>query len=338
MRLFLKFGLILTIVIIVSSVLAVDAYDVEFPRHPGPTLDKQLRKNYQEIIDSDQPQIVLMGDSTLVLGVDPSLLSERTGKSVYNVGIPGSASALWYLILKNNIAQTDYKPDYVLIIFRNTMLTAPEYRVQGSYFEQLDEYARQNEPVLIEKSFVNFMNPLEVQAERFFPLYVARTNIRNAIDARIRYLAPPIFGCDRNCTDYGLGDLFSGNDLEPGVLNNAIGAAESNLYKPGSFDFDSQVEKSFLPDMLEIANNNDLKLVFVRIKVESGYEGSPVLENYIDKLRDYVEERNAIMLDFGDDPRITDDAFRDAVHFNKDGKRIFTELVGDALTDIYNNQ
>ena len=338
MRLFLKFNLIFTILLVISSGLVSNAYEIEFPRHPGPTLDKQLRKNYQEAIDNNQPQIVLIGDSTLVLGVDPALLSERTGKSVYSIGIPGSASAMWYLILKNNIVQSEHKPDYVLVVFRNTILTAPGYRVQGSYFEQLDEYARQNERVLIEKSFVNFMNPLAVQAERFFPLYVARTNIRNAIDGSIRYFAPPIFDCDRNCTDYGLGELFSGNDLEPGVLNNAIGAAESSLYMPENLDFDSQVERSFLPDMLEIADDNDLKLVFVRIKVASGYEGSPELDDYLDKLQNYIEERNAIMLDFGSDPRITDDSFRDSVHYNEEGQRIFSELVGDALTDIYDQK
>ena len=338
MRFFLKFGIIFTIGLFISSILVSRAYEIEFPRRPGPTLDKQFRKNYEEGMNKDHPQIVLLGDSTLVLSVDPGLLSERTGKSVYSIGIPGSASAMWYLILKNNIAHSEHKPELLLIFFRNTILTAPDYRVHGSYLTLLDEYARQDEPVLIEKSFVNFMNPLEVQAERFFPLYVARTDIRNTMDGYIRYFAPSLFNCDRNCTDNALGRLFADNDLEPGVLNNAIGAAESSLYTPENLDFDSQVERSYLPDILQIANNNELRLVFVRIKVQSEMEGTPELDEYLGKLQNYIEERDAIMLDFGSDPRITDDYFRDFVHYNENGQRMFTRLLADGLMDFYDQK
>jgi len=334
MRLFLKFSLILAAILIPASVLIPRAYGISFPRQPGPATDRQVRTHHIEYMDEHQPQIVLIGDSTLVLGMDPDLLAERTGRSVYRIGIPGSASALWYLLLKNNIAETTHKPEYVLVVFRDSILTAPGYRVHGSYFELVDEYAGSNEPVFIEKSFINQMNPLEIMADKYFPLYVARTDIRNAIDARIRYFSPPLLGCDRDCTDHALGELFAGADFEPQALVDAVNAAESLLYTPRQLDFEARVERSFLPDMIDIAKENGIHLVFVRIKVESGND-SPELNKYLVDLRKYLAEKDASLLDFGDDPRLTPEHFRDSIHLNETGREIFTNLVADGMREIW---
>ncbi len=335
MRLFLKFGLILTIIIALTSVILPRTYEMEFPRDPGPALDKQLRTNHLAYIEENHPQIVLLGDSTLVLGVDTEMLAEQTGKSVYNIGVPGSASAFWYLMLKNNIAEATYKPEYVVIVFRNTILTAPGYRVHGSYFKLVDEYAARNEPVFIEKSFVNLMNPLEIAVEKYLPLYVFRSDLRNGIDASIRYFAPPLLGCDENCTDFALGEIFAGADLEPKALVDAVGAAESLLYTDEQMDFDAQVDKSYLPDMLRIADENNIKLVFVRIKVESEFENLPEHENYLNSLSQYLKEQDAFLLDYGSDPRITPDLLRDPLHLNEEGKSVFTQLLADGIKDLF---
>ena len=337
MRFFLKFGLILTIILVATSILLPPSYDLTFPREPGPVTDRRVRTDHLKYLEERQPQIVVLGDSTLELGLDTEALAEQTGKSVYKVAIPGSASALWYLILKNNIAESTYKPEYVLIVFRDTILTAPGYRVHGSYFELVDEYARRNEPLFIQRSFVNLMNPLERAAEKYFPLYVTRTQIRNRIDAGIRYLLPPIFGCDKNCVDYSLGELFAGADLEPQALVDAVGAAESYLYTPERLDFASQVGDSYLPEMIRIAQENGIKLVFVRIKVETADSASASrLANYLESLRAYLKkEQGAYLLDFGDDPRFTHDLFRDSIHLTEQGKILFTQLVAEGLKEIF---
>ncbi len=335
MRLFLKFGLILTIILILTSVILPRTYETEFPRDPGPALDKQLRTNHLTYIEENQPQIVLLGDSTLVLGVDSNALAEQTGKSVYNIGIPGSASALWYLMLKNDIAEASYKPEYVVVVFRNTILTAPGYRVHGSYFKLVDEYATRNEPEFIQKSFINSMNPLEIAAEKHLPLYVFRSDLRSGIDANIRYFAPPLFGCDENCIDFALGEIFSGADLEPKALVDAVGAAESLLYTDEQMNFDAQVENSYLPDMIRIAHENNIKLVFVRIKVKSKFEDLRGHEEYLNSLSQYLKDQNAYLLDYGSDPRITDDLLRDPLHLTEEGKSVFTLLLADGLKEIF---
>ncbi|MBC7877086.1 MAG: hypothetical protein H7Y59_07955 [Anaerolineales bacterium] len=332
-----KFILLLSIIMVATSIILPRRYNLDFPRNPGPALDAKVRRNYIDVLVEQEPEIVLMGDSTLVLGLDADLLAQQTGKSVYSIGIPGSASALWYLILKNNIAESSYKPKYLLVVFRDTILTAPGYRVHGSYFELVDEYARRNEPLFIQNSFVNLMNPLEIAAEKYFPLYVSRTNIRNNIDAHIRYFSPALFGCDRNCTDYAMGDIFSGADLEPQALVNAVAAAESDLYRPDQMDFSTQVDQSYLPEMIRIAKQHNIQIVFVRIKVETvgpRITNSPAMLNYLDSLTDYLANENVPLLDFGSDPRLTHDLFYDSIHLNEQGQVVFTKMVADELKGI----
>jgi hypothetical protein len=334
MRLFLKFSLILTILLVTTSFILPRTYGQTFPRHPGPALDRQVRTDYLTYINENQPQIVLVGDSTLALGMDPQALALQTGKSVYSIGIPGSASALWYLVIKNTIAETTHKPELVLVVFRDSILTAPGYRVHGSYFELLDEHARRNEPVLVEKAFINLMNPLELAAEKYFPLYVFRSDIRKHIDSSIRYFAPPFVNCDGPCTDRALGELFQGADMEPGALVDAVGSAESLLYTPEQLDFASLVDISLLPDMIEISKEKGFNLMFVRIKVESGIDNSPALDNYLNNLKHYLNEQNVHLLDLGDDPRFTSDLFRDSIHLNEQGRELFTKLVAEELLRI----
>jgi len=170
MRFFLKFSLILTIIIIFCSIILPRRYELTFPRDPGPELDNKVRTNYLEYLEENHPQLVLIGDSTLGASINAEELALQTKKTVYNISIPGSASALWYLIMKSNIAESEYKPETIVIVFRDSILTTPGYRVHGSYFELLDEYADHNEPLIMQNSYINFMSPFEIFAEKYFPL------------------------------------------------------------------------------------------------------------------------------------------------------------------------
>lgn len=334
MRFFLKFSLLFVMIIIASSVVFPIRYDLDFPRDPGPVLDNTVRVNHLKYIDENHPQLVMIGDSTLGDDVDPDVLAKQSEKSVYRISIPGSASALWYLVLKSNIIPAVHKPEYVLIFFRDTILTAPGYRVHGSYFDLMDEYADHNEPLVMQNSFVNLMNPLEIAAEKYFPLYVFRSDIRSGIDTGIRYLTPSVLGCDRDCTDGALAEMFQAAGLEPGALVDAVGAAESYLYTPDQLDFEGQVNNSYLPEMIRMTKENNIKLILVRIKVQT-HPPDPRVDQYIVSLKDYLHKNDVIFLDYGNDPRITPDFFSDSLHFLPAGRDAFTPMLAGDLKEIF---
>jgi hypothetical protein len=310
---------------------------MRFPRNPGPEFDPQVRNVFIQKLNKEKPDIVLLGDSTLQTGVDRTLLSELMGRKISKFDIQGSASAYWYLVLKNNIVVAKQLPKVVVIIFRDTILTAPGFRVHGGYFVQLDEYADEHESLLLERSYLNFMNPLEKWSEQYFPLYGARGQIRQETDGLIRYSLPGWLGCDRDCTEYSLYEVFTSADMEPGQLQNAVAAAETYLYTSSQLNFERQVNKSYLAEMIRLTKDNGIQLVLVRLKNETLSKGNletRAVKTYMNDLFEYLHTQNVLFLDYGTDSRLKNEHFNDSLHLNPDGKRIFTEMLADGLSNL----
>lgn len=337
MRSFLRYILLLAILISITWIAIPRWFDLEFPRQPGPEFDKRARKSYITLLDEEKPDVVLLGDSILKDGVDPDLLSELTGKKIASYHVPGSASAFWYIVLKNNIVVAEHHPQAVVVVFRDSMLTAPGYRVHGGYFVKLDEFARPQEPVLLERAFLNQMNPLEIWAEKYFPLYSARDQVRQKVDAGIRYTAPGWLNCDAPCTDDSMYRVFTSADLEPGQLRNAVAAAESYLYTSAQLDFQRQVDESFLPEMIRLTRERGIQLILVRLKNQTTGVGSgetASVRKYVSDLSAYLAEQNVIFLDYGRDPRLTREYFKDVLHLNPEGEVVFTHILAEGLNEV----
>ena len=337
MRLFLRYLALLTMIVLITWLEIPQRYGVTFPRNPGPEFNDRVRNLFTQKVNKEEPDIVLLGDSTLQTGVDPVLLSERTGMNISKFDVQGSASAYCSLMLKNNIVKAQHPPGVVVIVFRDTILTAPGYRVHGGYFVQLDELAGKEEPLLLERSYLQFMNPLDGWAERFFPLYGARENIRQETDGMIRYTLPGWLNCGRDCVDGGLYEVFNTADMEPGQLQNAVAVAESYLYASSRLDFESQVDRSYLPEIIRLSKERGMRLILVRLKTRTLGDGSQPpesLERYLSSLADYLSAGQVPYLDYGADPRLQPRHFTDSLHLNADGKKVFTEMLAEGLNSL----
>ncbi|NWG06574.1 MAG: hypothetical protein HXY35_07810 [Chloroflexi bacterium] len=334
MRLFLRYLLLLSILVIIAWVKIPQRYGLDFPRNPGPEFDRQVRTLYADRINEGKPEIVLLGDSTLKDAVNAELLSILTGRKVAKFDVPGSASAFWYLVLKNNIVVAEHRPRMVVIIFRDTILTAPGYRVHGAYLVQLDEFAARREPILLERAYLNQMSPVEIWAEQYFPLYSAGEQVQKEVDAWIRYSFPNWLGCNKDCTDKSMYEVFTSADLEPGQLRNAVATAEQYLYARARLDFERQVNKSFLPEMIRLTKENGIQLIVVRLKNQmTGTDGSetPEVRRYIEELTRYLGKQSVIFLDYGKDPRLAREYYKDALHLNPEGETVFTQILAEGL-------
>jgi hypothetical protein len=335
---FLRYLLTLTVVLAASFFYIPARYDVRYPREIGQLFDPFYKRVSLRTIAIDQPQMVVLGDSVFMRGVDLDQLSAGTGKTVYGIGVAGSASALWYIAIKNNIVPSPYKPQALMIVFRDTMLTTPGYRVNGSYFTQLDEYATPNDRLLIERAYINLMNPLEKISERYLPLYGSRISLRETLDYYIRYSGNKLLlGCDDLCTAKAMGTVFGAGNMEQNILGDAIGTAESYLYTTEALNFDRQLERSFLPEIVRLCNENGIQLVLIRTKtMRYPDEASEplALKTYMEKMADYLNDNDVILLDFGQDARLKTEYFYDPLHLNKQGRVIFTEMIVDSLKAI----
>ena len=135
MKAFRNYSILLLAVSIFLSLYIPVRYQTEYPRDIRPHFTKHIRNTYTRVLNEEQPQVFLLGDSMLDPAVDGKAVEEALGKKTYAISLPGTASTIWYVMIKNNIMVAEHKPETLVIFFRDSMMTVPGYRVTGRYFE-----------------------------------------------------------------------------------------------------------------------------------------------------------------------------------------------------------
>lgn len=329
-----RFAILMFGVLLASGFFLPAYYNIPYPARLGPQFDSGIKNEHQKWIQQNQPDIVLIGDSVLYEGVDPLLLDAELGNKTYAVTVPGSGTASWYLLIKNVILQSSHRPKYIIILFRNTMLTVPQYRTTGRYFALLDDFASKNEPLVTDLAFINQMSPIEKFAEQYLPLYSLRLEIREDLNNLVRYRPTALIGCSRECTDNAVNSIF-GREVDQIALNQMMEDAAQTLYAPEEMDFEKQVEESFLPYIVQLAQEHNINLIFVKTKI-FGAEPIELIE-YSKSLEDYLmKSEDVTLLDFSQDIRITQKFYVDSLHMNSYGKEEFTKILAEKLRQVIN--
>ena len=313
-------------------------YQTSYPAAIGPQFDNRVRTTYTDLLNEQQPEVLLFGDSMLEPAVDEQAVAEALGKKTTLVSLPGTASTIWYLMLKNNMVLAEHKPQYLVLFFRDAMMTVPGYRVTGRYFEQIDEFASPEDTLLIQRAYIDQMTPVEKFMEAYVPLYSSRWEIRQTIDYHIRYtLGRWVRGCDPNCMDYAMEVVFEANNLDVNFLSEAIASSDEYFYTPERLDFDEQVEKSFLPEVIRLCRENGIQLILVRMPILSFEEPGTQpegLDAYIRDLGAYLQANDVPFFDF-DNKNFTGVYFSDSLHLNERGRALFTsKLVESLLNEV----
>lgn len=281
--------------------------------------------------------MLLLGDSMLAPAVNRQVMAEQLNQKILLAGLRGTASTIWYLVLKNNIVVAEHKPKYLIMFFRDSMMTVPGYRVTGRYFEQIDEFASPDDKLLIQRAYINQMSRFERLMEAYVPLYGLRWNIRQAIDSWMRYsLAESILNCDPGCMDLAMDIGFEANNLDVTFLSEAIAASDDYLYTHEALDFESQIDQSFLPEVIRLCQESDIQLILVRMPIlrfeEPGTEPAG-LRSYIQELKEYSTENGVPFFDF-DQEEFTAEYFTDSLHLNERGQVIFTQKLVESLKTV----
>lgn len=312
-------------------------YQASYPAQIGPRFDSRVRTTYIDLLNEQQPEVLLFGDSMLEPAVDVQVVENRLGRKTTLVSLPGTASTIWYLMLKNNIILAEHKPKILVLFFRDAMMTVPGYRVTGRYFEQIDEFASPEDTLLSERAYINQMSPFEKIMEAYVPLYSSRWNIRRSIDYYIRYtLGRILLGCDTGCVDKAMEIVLDANNLDLTFLSEALASSDEYFYTPERLDFDDQVDTSFLPEVIRLCKENNIQLILVRMPIlrfeEPGTEPAS-LNTYTQKLATYLEQNDIPYFDF-DRKELTDEYFTDSLHLNERGRVVFTQELTDSLLTV----
>jgi hypothetical protein len=334
---FRRYFILLCLTLLGISYALVARGRVTFPGRPGPDFDTRIQLTHTQNISKLQPDMVVLGDSIVDENVDPASLSAQLGLKVYPMSYGGSASALWYLALKNNILPATHHPKYLVILFRDSILTAPGYRVQGKFASSLDDLAAPEDMAILERAYTTSMNPLEDLAERYLPPYGYRLQFRAITDEHIYLLPRFLLRCGKRCVDGSLIQVFNFKNAAPNRSNSSADLEEYMLYAAGALDFNARVQDSFLPEIIRLCNENHIQLVLVRAK--TARFASPAMEpsgldQYMTDLEAYLANNGVLFADISHDPRIRLDDFVDNFHVYPASREKYTDVLGDALRSI----
>jgi lysophospholipase L1-like esterase len=287
------------------------------------------------MLDKEHPKILVFGDSIVESNVDATLMTDQLGKRVSAISEPGAGSALLYLILKNNITTAQSKPDVLILVFRDSVLTTPDFRVHGSFFEVMDEYAGAEDDFVLQQAIRDRMSPLEKLAEAYFPPYWGRWDLRAFLVSRvIDFPERTLFRCSEECYQKAMQSVFGNQNFESDQLNETINSAENFLYTHENLDFRRQVDRSFLPAIIRLCQENNIKLILVRTKILRFSAANPepsALTNYVKDLSTYAQSHGVVLIDFAHEGRLGTELYKDIHHLNPDGKKVFTEMLGQAI-------
>jgi hypothetical protein len=338
MREFKQYLIALIVLTIAVSGFVFLRFANRYPFPIGPQFDAHIRQRYTELLNRQEPQILVFGDSVVETNVDTGLMAGRLEKRVSAISEAGAGSALLHLILKNNIVHAQPKPDILVLLFRDTVLTSPGFRVQGRFFEVMDEYGGADDDLTLKLAVRDELSPAEEIAEAYFPPYWGRWDIRALVVTRgINLPVRLVSGCTQECIEESMDVVFGNQNFEADQLNETINSAENFLYSAENLDFDRQVDQSFLPEIIRICRENNIRLVLVRTKTLRFSTANPeprALMHYIQDLRAYTQENNVTMIDFAHDQRLDESHFRDVHHLTPEGKEIFSAMLSEELKSM----
>lgn len=313
---------------IVAVVLGVPAF-----LDQGVPLRRKFDERPFRALEKARAEGVLIGDSMLESRIDPRTLKELAGKRWEVLAQPGGSSAVWYLMMKNIIAALSPPPRTVVIFFRDRQLTLPAHRTDTGYRKTIEGYMRADEPMvetLLRAGTRDQQSGLERLAQTMYPVQWRRDAWQEKVQSwaldliassgeygRIRDDTQAVFGLQNLRQDTG-----QDFEREEGGLKGL---------NPDEHEFGASVESSFLPAIIEIARQKDIRLIFFRVKRKPLSEHEPAKEGltyaaYLEALRAYVGKAGAKLVDESRDPEVTIDYYGSDDHVAPSKMKAYTAL------------
>ena len=278
----------------------------------------------QDRMLKDTPDIVMLGNSLLRAGVDIKDFSRQTGLRTHRSYSNGSASAWWYLCVKNVLCETSPSPRYAFIFFRDHFLTDPAFRTIGVYRRPIRQLSHKKEPVL----YQTISNYGQMTSKTW-----AIDEAKAWWERRIKKITRGLLGLSPGVIQSSLQEVFheknmQGDKFHQQQLNSEI-ASSIDL-----FDFNQKYPKSFLPEMISLAKEKGIQLVFVRLKRRYSEE-APYLTKYMNDLKELLARHQVKLLDFSKEPSIKEEHFGSGDHLNIEGKELFTKLLSAEVNVLF---
>ena len=301
---------------------------VETPRAREP-FDETAAADLREA----RPDFLIIGDSMAGTRIDPRHLSRRAGKSVAALLAPGSPVAYWYLEFKNLIVQNGltsrapgaapalgWNVQAVIFFFRDDQLTTQVQVTPGV----LDRVARDYEPEVdgvVAAHRLGAFSGVHRAARSIYRFDRTREWLEPRLTrAPVAVVAPASQHVE--FLDTVNSQIFPLERLRHMTAADLPEAAPT-------IDFNSQVGRSILPEIVRLAERAKIRLAFIRVQRRPLASGPPAqpeaLTRYMRDLKAYLEEHGAYFHDDWGDPDQPLAMYADGDHLVREARIPYTD-------------
>ncbi len=323
-------GLILGTVILLALIYSQDkisgiAHDSSSPGFYRELLWVAEKKN---ALLSSPAQTTIVGNSMAGYAFDESLYSRLSGKPTAILWKKGTASAWYYLLLKNLILPNK-PPETVVVIFRDNILTRPELRVWGTYKGYLDALAGPDTSLLDELAYLNHKNTA-YYLSNYFPFFADRRIWRDLPKFKIQALiSKHLLGIGTDELGASFYQVFTENGIRfPNVGDKTY--YNSTILNADRLRFEENLSASFLPHIVELCRQNGINLVAVRIQRlvdQQKLRDTDLVDQYIRQFSRYAKREGFYFIDFTGKPWLKREHYSTNDHLTAVGKKQFTQVL-----------
>lgn len=303
----------------VSTIVACDtiiARQLELPAN--------ILRAWHEEHDAQEYDIGVIGNSMAYVNIHIGKLEKILGKRIVNVATGGTTSAYWYLSMKNQLLRMDRPPRYAIVVFRDMHLTQPTYGLSKGYSTKILSISDPTEPLVDALTYQPLNGRLRTKTLGRLSGYKAKQTLQNMLYNAAKMPAAWLLAGDEGAV---------GNDIHEAVKASLRESTLNPIHK--DVPFAQQLATSYLPEMIRLARERNMQLIFVRVKRQafvSGKEDSRT-KKYMAALGQYLREERMPLIDFTYDTRIVREHYRAPKddHLTPIGQDVFTKLVAEAL-------
>ncbi len=279
--------------------------------------------------EASAPDTVYLGNSLLDTRIDVDYLNELTGSTAASLAIDGTAPGIWLLQLQNIVAASENPPERVFIFFHDDLITRRIF-FTGSEDRGLVERLTRSD----KSGFGAVSTTSGSIGDRIRDAFVTLYPITKLNSYQT---SSPISSIGARTTGITGDEFIELNDAYFAFANKRDEAASIQQPKFHG-DFDSKIDSSFLPAIIDVTESIDTDLVIIRVAARPGPDGSPnesaSLAKYSVDLAAYLAANNIRYIDMIE--RVGDGAldaamYYDGYHIKYRFRGYYTELFAELL-------